>query len=137
MDDDGQHGDASPGDGLYANLFTRVNRAEPVYPSGEPAPDPPNDEGAYRVRVVASGPGFQREAFGSFSALEGSDANGNGLPDPFELEYGVTDWLMLGVGRSSYQKTYSGFAKFRLMRQSTGETNHPLAMSLFTGSSCA
>jgi hypothetical protein len=52
------------------------------------------------------------------------------------LEYGVTDWLMLGVGRSSYQKTYNGSAKFRLLGQSTGEKNSPVSVSLFTGVDC-
>lgn len=91
LHDDGQHGDGAARDGLYANLYTRVNRAEVVFPSGEPSPFPPNDEGGYRLRVVATGPGFQREALGSFSVQEGPDSNGNGLPDAFEREFGVTD----------------------------------------------
>lgn len=33
------------------------------------------------------------------------------------FDYGVTDWLMVGVGRSSYFKEYDGFAKVRLLRQ--------------------
>ncbi|MFZ1729080.1 MAG: DUF5777 family beta-barrel protein [Bacteroidota bacterium] len=49
------------------------------------------------------------------------------------LEYGVTDWLMLGVGRSSYQKAYTGFGKFRLLRQSSGEENFPIAVSAYAG----
>jgi hypothetical protein len=49
------------------------------------------------------------------------------------LEYGVTDWLMLGVGRSSYQKAYTGFAKFRLWRQSSGEVTMPVAISGYAG----
>jgi hypothetical protein len=51
----------------------------------------------------------------------------------FGLEYGVTDWLMLGVGRTSYEKTYNGFAKFRLWRQSKGEATMPVAISAYTG----
>jgi hypothetical protein len=49
------------------------------------------------------------------------------------LEYGVNDWLMIGVGRSSYRKAYNGFGKFRLLRQSTGEENMPLAISAYAG----
>lgn len=49
------------------------------------------------------------------------------------LEYGATDWLMLGVGRTTFDKTYNGFAKFRLWRQSHGETNMPVAISAYTG----
>jgi hypothetical protein len=51
----------------------------------------------------------------------------------FGLEYGALDWLMVGVGRSTYQKTYDGFLKFRLWRQSTGEHNMPVSISLYTG----
>ncbi len=33
------------------------------------------------------------------------------------LEYGITDNLMVGVGRSSIQKTYDYFAKYKLLKQ--------------------
>jgi hypothetical protein len=33
------------------------------------------------------------------------------------LDYGVTEHLMVGIGRSSYQKTIDGFAKYKLLRQ--------------------
>ncbi|MFA6235675.1 MAG: DUF5777 family beta-barrel protein, partial [Bacteroidota bacterium] len=49
------------------------------------------------------------------------------------LEYGVTDWFMFGVGRSSYQKAYTGFGKFRLFRQSSGESTMPIAISGYAG----
>jgi hypothetical protein len=42
------------------------------------------------------------------------------------FEYGVNDRLSLGFGRSSFEKTYDGFAKFKLLRQSTGIVNMPL-----------
>ena len=44
------------------------------------------------------------------------------------LEYGVNDWLDLGVGRSNVQKTYDGFAKLRLLRQSKGKRNFPVSV---------
>ena len=50
----------------------------------------------------------------------------------FSLEYGVNDWLMLGVGRGSLNKIYDGFAKFRILRQSTGSKTMPVAMSYLT-----
>ena len=50
----------------------------------------------------------------------------------FSLEYGVTDWLMLGVGRGSLNKTYDSFAKFRLLRQSSGAKSMPVSLSYFT-----
>ena len=50
----------------------------------------------------------------------------------FSLEYGVTDWLMLGVGRGSYNKIYDSFAKFKLLRQSTGAVTMPVSLSYMT-----
>jgi opacity protein-like surface antigen len=48
------------------------------------------------------------------------------------LEYGILNWLMIGVGRSEYEKTYDGFAKFSILRQSTGAKNMPLSLSVVT-----
>jgi len=45
------------------------------------------------------------------------------------LEYGVTDWLEFGIGRSTYEKTVDGFAKIKLLRQSTGAVNRPFQLS--------
>jgi hypothetical protein len=48
-------------------------------------------------------------------------------------DYGITDWLMVGIGRSSFEKLYDGFAKFKLLRQSKGEKNSPISLSAFAG----
>lgn len=50
----------------------------------------------------------------------------------FSLEYGLKDWLMLGVGRGSYNKTYDAFAKLRILRQSSGAKVMPVSLSYFT-----
>jgi hypothetical protein len=50
----------------------------------------------------------------------------------FSLEYGLTDWVTVGIGRGTYQKTYVGSAKFSLLRQSTGAKNMPVFLSYFT-----
>lgn len=89
--DDGLHEDGAANDGLYGGFYTLVNQALPVPPTGEPGTQPtPNDEGSYQVRLLTQGNGFDREALGAFSVQEGPDVNGNGLPDPFEAENGVT-----------------------------------------------
>jgi hypothetical protein len=49
----------------------------------------------------------------------------------FSLEYGLTDWIMVGVGRGTYEKTFDGFTKVSLLRQSTGAVNMPVSLSLF------
>ena len=48
------------------------------------------------------------------------------------LDYGITKWLMVGVGRGTYEKTFDGFAKFSIARQSGGEANLPVSVSLFS-----
>ena len=45
------------------------------------------------------------------------------------LEYGITDWMMVGIGRGSYEKTYDGFLKFSLLRQSKGKRTMPVSLS--------
>ncbi len=50
----------------------------------------------------------------------------------FCFEYGITDWLMVGFRRGTYQKTYDGSLKFRLLRQSKGKKVMPIALSYFT-----
>ncbi len=49
----------------------------------------------------------------------------------FALEYGLSDNLDLGFGRSSFQKTYYGFVKYRFLRQSSGSRNVPFSMVFF------
>ena len=48
------------------------------------------------------------------------------------LEYGITNWLMVGVGRSEFEKTFDGFAKFSILRQSTGLKEMPVSVSVVT-----
>ncbi|HEX3007017.1 MAG TPA: DUF5777 family beta-barrel protein [Bacteroidales bacterium] len=50
----------------------------------------------------------------------------------FSLEYGLTDWMMAGIGRGTYEKTYDGFLKFTLFRQSKGAVNMPVSISYLT-----
>ena len=45
------------------------------------------------------------------------------------LDYGITDRLSVGVGRSSYLKTFDGYLKFKLLRQ-TESGGMPVSVSL-------
>ncbi|MCU0462132.1 MAG: DUF5777 family beta-barrel protein [Bacteroidales bacterium] len=47
----------------------------------------------------------------------------------FGLEYGIFDWMMIGIGRGTYEKTYDGFAKFTILRQSSGAKVMPVSVS--------
>jgi hypothetical protein len=42
-------------------------------------------------------------------------------------DYGITNQLMVGLGRSSYEKTYDGYLKFKFLRQSSGKRNMPIS----------
>ena len=46
-------------------------------------------------------------------------------------DYGITDLLTIGMGRSSFEKTYDGFLKFKFLRQSTGKRNMPITVAAF------
>jgi hypothetical protein len=47
------------------------------------------------------------------------------------FEYGVNDWLAIGIGRSTLNKTFDGFMKVKLLRQSSGARVMPLSVSYF------
>lgn len=71
-----------------------------------------------------------------FGELNGGLYNLYGLDQAsmhFSLEYGFNDWLMAGVGRSNVNKTYDGFVKMKLLRQTT-DNSMPIFLS-FMGSS--
>ena len=50
----------------------------------------------------------------------------------FGLNYGITDWLMLGIGRGTYEKTFDAFAKFTCLRQSSGARIMPVSVSVLS-----
>lgn len=45
------------------------------------------------------------------------------------FDYGITNTIMIGVGRSTFEKTYDGFVKIKLLRQSTGKHKMPVSVS--------
>ncbi|MEZ5014512.1 MAG: DUF5777 family beta-barrel protein [Chitinophagales bacterium] len=48
------------------------------------------------------------------------------------LDYGITNWLEVGAGRSNLNKTYDGFVKARLLKQSSGDKNMPFSLTAFS-----
>ncbi|MDQ3072325.1 MAG: DUF5777 family beta-barrel protein [Bacteroidota bacterium] len=68
-----------------------------------------------------------------FGTLNSGAYNFYGLDDAYmrmAFEYGITDWLMTGVGRSS-NKFFDGFIKLKLLRQSSGQRNMRITLSYF------
>lgn len=45
------------------------------------------------------------------------------------FEYGISDRIMIGLGRNSFQKTYDGLFKADILRQITGEKNMPFSLT--------
>lgn len=45
------------------------------------------------------------------------------------FDYGITRYLMVGIGRSTFQKTFDGLIKIKLLRQSSGKRNMPITLS--------
>ena len=70
-----------------------------------------------------------------FGTLNSGFKNFYGLDDAttrIGFEYGLYDRLAVGIGRSSFEKTFDGFLKYKLLRQSTGKYNMPVTLTLFT-----
>ncbi|MFA6402391.1 MAG: DUF5777 family beta-barrel protein [Salinivirgaceae bacterium] len=51
----------------------------------------------------------------------------------FGFEYGLTNRISLGLGRSSHEKLYDGFIKIKIARQSSGAKSFPLTITLLEG----
>lgn len=47
------------------------------------------------------------------------------------FEYAFTDELTIALGRSSFEKTFDGYAKYRLLKQKDGEDAFPISLTLF------
>src|SRR5690606_33048544 len=41
------------------------------------------------------------------------------------FDYGISKNLMIGISRATFEKTYSGYFKYRIMHQSSGIKNNP------------
>jgi len=67
--------------------------------------------------------GLLNSGFNEFFGLDESSSH-------FSLEYGITDWLEVGLGRATVDKYYNGFVKLSPIRQSKGKWGMPLTVSL-------
>jgi Membrane bound beta barrel domain (DUF5777) len=63
---------------------------------------------------------------GAFGFLGLSDARFNVR---IGFDYGITKYLTVGIGHSSFQATYDGFLKLKVLRQSGGDVNMPVSVS--------
>ncbi len=96
-------------------------------------------EAAFKTNRVVNGHSIENTAAGvlDFKISHRFAPISNGFYDIFGLDnatirigldYGITDRLMVGIGRSSFQKVYDGFVKYKILRQSTGQRNMPVTL---------
>ena len=50
----------------------------------------------------------------------------------FGFDYGLSDNIMIGLGRSSFQKAYDGYFKWKFLRQSSGKKSFPFTAAFLT-----
>lgn len=70
-----------------------------------------------------------------FGELNGGLYNLFGLDDAstrLGMDYGITDRLQVGIGRSGFNKTYDGYVKMKLLQQTTGAKEMPITAAFFT-----
>jgi hypothetical protein len=51
----------------------------------------------------------------------------------FSFEYGITDWLLVGAGRGTYEKTYDAFFRIKPLKQTAGAENFPISLAWQSG----
>lgn len=52
----------------------------------------------------------------------------DGATTKIGFDYGVTNWLQIGIGRSSFEKEYDGYVKAKILRQ-TEDNRMPISLS--------
>ncbi|MFT4522131.1 MAG: hypothetical protein ACI8ZN_001071 [Bacteroidia bacterium] len=71
-----------------------------------------------------------------FGLLSGGYQNFWGLDNAtmrMSFDYGLTDNLNVGIGRSTFEKTVDGFAKYRFLRQIEDPGNMPISLAYIAG----
>lgn len=69
--------------------------------------------------------GFINQGFKDFFGLDNATTS-------IGFDYGLTDWLMIGVQRSSYLKEYEGYFKAKILRQ-RDDGGMPISLSYLGG----
>ena len=80
-----------------------------------------NEEGQLKF-LISHRFGLISEGFDNFFGLDQATIR-------LGLDYGVTDRFTVGIGRSSFEKTVDGFAKYKILRQSSGAKNTPVTIT--------
>lgn len=103
------------------------------------APKKQYTTGTFKTTRIANGHSIENVGMGvldfrvnhRFGQLDGGFKEFFGLDNAttrIGFDYGITDWLMIGIGRSTYLKDVDGFLKVRLLRQ-TESNSMPVSLS--------
>lgn len=106
---------------------------------GEDEPEVEYVTAGFKTTRIINGHSFETNSMGvldfkishRFGALNGGAYELFGLDQAsirIGLDYGITDWLNVGVGRNNVGKFYDGFVKVKFVRQQTGKKNIPLSV---------
>ncbi|MFO7829647.1 MAG: DUF5777 family beta-barrel protein [Bacteroidales bacterium] len=68
--------------------------------------------------------------FAEFNTTENNFLGFDEASTYFGLYYGITDRINVGMARATYNQTNYGFAKYALLRQSSGEKKNPITLVL-------
>jgi hypothetical protein len=113
---------------------------------GEEETEPEYTNAAFKATRVINGHSLENVALGvldfkighRFGFLNGGLNEFFGLDGAtirLGLDYGVSERLMVGIGRSSYQKTLDGFVKYKFLRQCDAGCEMPITLSVVASSS--
>lgn len=113
---------------------------------GEEETGPVYTNAAFKTTRVINGHSLENTAHGVLDFKIGhrfGPANGgareayglDGATVRLGLDYGVTDRLMIGIGRSSFQKTIDGFVKYKFLRQCDEGCGMPVTLAVVGASS--
>ncbi len=113
---------------------------------GEGATGPVYTNASFKTTRVINGHSLENTAHGvldmrishRFGFLSGGVNEFFGLDNAdvrLGLDYGVSDHLMVGIGRIGFQKTVDGFAKYKLLRQCDDGCVMPITLAVVAASS--
>jgi hypothetical protein len=125
---------------LQLNLFAQEDDLMAMFDNSEPKTE--YTDATFKTTLLVIGQTIETPLNGTLllNVQHRFGSINSGLYDFFGLDqantrigfqYGVNNWLGIGIGRSSYLKTYDGWAKVKILRQSSGLRNMPISVDYF------
>ncbi|MBL7923343.1 MAG: hypothetical protein JNL88_04005 [Bacteroidia bacterium] len=111
---------------------------------GEETPKKEFVKNAFKATRVITGQSMEQVAAGvldfrilhRFGRVNGGPSEAFGLDQAtirLGLDYGISDRIMIGIGRSSNKKELDGFIKYRMIWQGKGKGSIPFSVILISG----